>query len=117
MHMVLRIDLYTKGVLTVIALLLAALVARPTPAQAQMETPPTYYVEPGTSPIRNLNGGIPGEGKIVINMSTGEVWGFPTHGGGAPYPMEALPLNNRAPVVEPVFLGKFDFPAMRRGRR
>lgn len=112
-----RIDIYTKTVLTAIALLLAALVARPTPVQAQMEPPITYYVEPGTSPIRGQNGGVPSDGKVVINMSTGDVWGFPTHGAGAPYPIEALPLNNgRAPVAEPVYLGKFDFPAMRRRR-
>jgi len=81
-----------------------------------MESATTFYVEPGTSPIRNLNGGIPGDGKVVINMSTGEVWGFPTHGAGAPYPVEALPLSSRAPVAKPVYLGKFDFAAMRRGR-
>ena len=71
---------------------------------------------PGTTPIRNLNGGIPGDGKIVINMSTGDVWGFPTHGAGAPYPVEALNPNDRPPVSRPVYLGKFDFAAMKRGR-
>jgi len=111
-----RIDFYTKAVLTLIALSLAALAMRPVPVAAQMESATTFYVEPGTSPIRNLNGGIPGDGKVVINMSTGEVWGFPTHGAGAPYPVEALPLSSRAPVAKPVYLGKFDFAAMRRGR-
>ena len=106
---------YTKAVLTVIALLLAALVMRPAPVHAQMEPPTTYYVEPGTSPIRNLNGGVPGDGKVVINMSTGEVWGFPTHAAGAPYPIDSLALNGRSPVSRPVYLGKFDFAAMRHG--
>jgi hypothetical protein len=105
---------YTKAVLTVIALLLAALVMRPLPVQAQMDVP-TLYIEPGTSPIRNLNGGVTGDGKVVINTSTGDVWGFPTHGAGAPYPIEALPLSSRAPVAKPVYLGKFDFAAIKRG--
>jgi hypothetical protein len=112
--MTIRLDLYTKTVLTAIALLLAALVLRPAPVHADVENP-TFYVEPGTSPIRDLGGGIPGDGKVVINMSTGEVWGFPTHGAGKPYPVEALPLNARAPVARPVYLGKFDFGAMKRG--
>lgn len=114
--MTVRLDLYTKTVLTAIALLLAVLAMRPAPVHAQIESQPTFYVEPGTNPIRNLNGGIPGDGKVVINMSTGDVWGFPTHGAGAPYPIEALPLNGRAPVSKPIYLGKFDFAAMKRGR-
>ncbi len=106
---------YLKAVLTVIALLLAVLAMRPAPVHADSDSP-TYFVEPGTTPIRNLNGGIPGDGKIVINMSTGDVWGFPTHGAGAPYPVDSLNLNDRPPVSRPVYLGKFDFTALKRGR-
>ena|ERR1700733_889058 len=111
-----RIDFYTKAVLTAIALLLAALAMRPATVQAQVEPASTLYVEPGTSPIRSLNGGVPSDGKVVINLSTGDVWGFPTHGAGAPYPIDALPLSGRPPVAKPVYLGKFDFAAMRHGR-
>jgi hypothetical protein len=104
-------DTYTKAVLTAIALLLAALVMRPTPVAAQTDNA-TLYVEPGTSPIRKLNGGVPGDGKVVINMSTGEVYGFPTHAAGAPYPIDSL--NGGPPVAKPVYLGKFDFSQIRR---
>ena len=105
---------YTKAVLTVIALLLAVLVMRPAPVRADNEPAP-LFVEPGTTPIRNLNGGIPGDGKVVINMSTGDVWGFPTHGAGAPYPVDSLG-GERSPVSKPVYLGRFDFSAMKRYR-
>jgi hypothetical protein len=105
---------YTKVVLTVIALLMGVLALRPAQVHADTDAP-TFFIEPGTSPIRNLNGGIPGDGKVVINMSTGEVWGFPTHGAGAPYPVESLPLSGRSPVAKPVYLGRFDFAAMRHG--
>src|ERR1700722_508827 len=105
---------YIKAILTVIALLLAVVAMRPAPVRADTDSA-TFFVEPGTSPIRNLNGGVPGDGKVVINMSTGEVWGFPTHGAGAPYPIDALALNDRSPVSRPVFSGRFDFAAMRRG--
>lgn len=104
---------YTKAILTVIALLLAVLALRPSPVRADNEAP-TYFVEPGTSPIRNLNGGVPGDGKVVINMSNGDVWGFPTHAAGAPYPIDSM--NERSPVSRPVYLGRFDFAAMKRGR-
>ena len=106
-------DNYSKTILTVIALLLAALVMRPTPVAAQADNA-TLYIEPGTSPIRNLNGGTPGDGKVVINMSTGDVYGFPTLAAGAPYPIDALNLNSRTPVSKPVYLGKFDFSQIRR---
>jgi hypothetical protein len=105
---------YTKVVLTVIALLLAALLMRPVPVGAQTEAP-NLYIEPGTSPIRNLKGGgITGEGKVVINLSTGEVWGFPTHSAGAPYPIDSLAADGRPLVVKPIYLGMFDFRDFRR---
>jgi hypothetical protein len=106
---------YTKAVLTVIALLLAALVMRPIAVSAQTDTA-NLYIEPGTSPIRNLNGGITSEGKVVINMSTGEVWGFPTHSAGVPYPIDALAVDGRPTVVKPVFLGRFDFSGIKKAR-
>jgi len=110
--MTLRVDFYMKAVLTAIALLLAALAFRPSPVQAQVDTP-VLYIEPGTSPIRLLNGGVPSDGKVVINTSTGEVWGFPTHGAGAPYPVQAF-NDNRSNPVKPIFLGRFDFSQLRR---
>ena len=113
--MTIRPDLYTKAVLTLIVLLLAALAMRPVAAAAQMETA-NLYIEPGTSPIRTSNGGITADGKVVINMSTGEVWGFPTHSAGAPYPIESLAADGRVTPVKPLFLGKFDFSALRRNR-
>jgi hypothetical protein len=85
---------------------------RPAPVHADNDAP-ILFVEPGTTPIRTLNGGVPGDGKVVINMSTGDVWGFPTHGAGQPYPVDAL--NERTPVSKPVYLGKFDFSAIKRG--
>lgn len=106
---------YAKAILTVIALLLGVLVMRPAPVRADNEAA-SFFVEPGTTPIRSLNGGVTGDGKVVINMATGEVWGFPTHGAGAPYPIDTLNLNDRLPVSKPIYLGKFDFAAMKRGR-
>jgi hypothetical protein len=108
-----RVDFYTKAILTAIALLLAALVMKPVPVAADSETS-NLYIEPGTSPIRNVNGGVPSDGKVVINLSTGDVYGFPTHGAGAPYPVDPFLSDGKPTVVRPIFLGKFDFSQMKK---
>jgi hypothetical protein len=70
---------YTKVVLTVIAVLLAALVMLPAPVRADSDFR-NLFVDQGTNPLRNLNESVPGDGKVMINMSTGEVWGFRRRG-------------------------------------
>jgi hypothetical protein len=103
------LGLYGKCVLTVIALLLAALVIRPmaTPAAAAAQSSSGYlYVEPGTTTLRNPDGSQQIEGKVVIDMRNGNVWGFPTM-SSAPYPVDTL--HSQPPVSSPMYLGKFDF--------
>ncbi len=39
---------------------------------------------------------------MVIDLKTGEVWGFPT----------IYTVNNKPPVAKPAYLGRFDFSAM-----
>lgn len=69
------------------------------------------YIEPGTAVVRPLNGAGEMQGKVVIDKETGDIWGFPTS-TSAPYPVD--PTTTKPPVSEPVYLGKFDFGAMRR---
>ena len=102
-----RPDAYTKIVLTVIALLLAALVLRPAVSpiavQAQTEAP-SLYIEPGVTSIRNPENSLETQGKMVIDLKTGEIWGFPT----------LYTATSKAPVLKPTYLGRFDFTAMKR---
>jgi hypothetical protein len=106
---------YSRFLLTAIAILLALLVFRqyeaPLPVHAQSEG---VYVEPGYTTIRSPDGFSQFKGKIVVNLNNGEVWGFPTL-GDRPYPADIA--SNKPPVSKPVFLGTFDLPAMRMGRR
>ncbi|HUJ21376.1 MAG TPA: hypothetical protein VLX58_07650 [Bryobacteraceae bacterium] len=103
-----RVDSYTKAVLTSIALLLGMLALRPLagplPVQAQSETP-ALYIEPGITDIRNSDGGVIGQGKIVIDLRTGEVWGFP---------MTYTATIGKPPTLRPLYQGRYDFSAMKR---
>ena len=107
-------DLYSRIALTVIALSLAVIAIQhalsPAPVQAQSDSP-SLYVEPGVTSLVNLDGSSAGTGKVVIDLRSGEIWGYPTIAAGAVYPIGG---TNKPPVVKPIYLGKFDFTAMRR---
>lgn len=109
------IDLYTKVALTVIAGLLAVIAFRPfvlTTDLVQAQTDrPMVYVEPGTTTIRSPDGGSQGEGKMMINLRNGDIWGFPTMYAGAPYPIDSL--NSKPAVAKAIYLGRFDFSSMK----
>lgn len=98
-----------------IALILLALAVlqrgmTPTPARADSEYS-HFWVEPGVTVIRTPAGDSKFQGKMMIDMRTGEIWGFPTL-AGVPYPLAST--TQSPPVSRPVYLGKFDLAAARR---
>ncbi len=105
---------YIRFALTAIVILLAALVVRQyeTPASVQAQSD-GIYIEPGYTTIRSPDGFAQVKGKVVINLHSGEVWGFPTLVDG-PYPVDIA--GNKPPVSKPIYLGMFDLSAMRRAR-
>jgi hypothetical protein len=109
-----RGDVYLKGLLTAVVILLGVLVVRPAvnplPVQAQGDSR-NIYVEPGTTLLRQPDGTRQVQGKVMIDLRTGDVYGFPTL-SGAPYPVD--PINSKAPVSQPMYLGKFDLANMHR---
>jgi hypothetical protein len=86
---------------------------------ARMHAPPVYaqsnepllYIEPGTTIIRNPDDGGQMQGKVVIDLRSGDIWGFPTD-TSAPYPVRIT--RKEPPVSKPIYLGKFDFSAMKK---
>ena len=106
-------DLYTKTVLTVIAVLLLGIALRPltlpSPVQAQTVAP-HLYIEPGVIMLRKPDGSAQLKGKMVVDLKSGEIWGFPTLVDG-PYPV--APVESTPPVSKPMYLGKFDFSEIR----
>ncbi len=109
-----RVDTYLKTVLTVIALLLGIIALRPAiaPFSAFAQTGPrSLYVEPGYTTLRKPDGTAQVKGKMVVNLNTGEIWGFPTLMDG-PYPIDVT--STTAPISKPMYLGKFDLALLNR---
>ncbi len=75
------IDLYTKLIITTIALLLGLIAIRmydnPTAVQAQSDQS-VLYIEPRVTMLRKPDDGAQIQGKVVIDKRTGDIWGFPT---------------------------------------
>ena len=107
-----RSPTYIEAILTVIAVLLGILALRPaaTPAPVFAQpSPSSLYVEPGVTIIRKPDGTGQVEGKVIIDLGTGDAWGFPTL-SGAPYPVDTT--KPVPPVSHPTYLGKFDLAQM-----
>ncbi|HEX4286374.1 MAG TPA: hypothetical protein VHZ28_14875 [Terracidiphilus sp.] len=105
-------DRYTKIVLTAIALALTAIACRPlirpSPALAGVSAS-DLYIEPGVYSLRSPDGTRSQLGKVVVDLRTGKIWGYPT-GTSAPYPLFAG--SSEPPTSKPYLLGKFDLDAM-----
>src|SRR5690242_15576481 len=101
--------LYIKCVLTAIAVLLLILVLQPAihPPVASAQADFSFlYIEPRTTILRKPDGSAQMQGRVVIDMRNGNVWGFPTL-TSAPYPVDVT--KPQAPVSYPMYLGKFAF--------
>jgi hypothetical protein len=103
-----RLDWSVKLMLLSIAALLAVLVLRPvvqpTPVQAQAVDGSSFYVEPGYTMLRKPDGTGQMYGKVMIDMRTGDIWGFPTL-AESPYPINSV--KSEPPKSHPMYLGRF----------
>jgi hypothetical protein len=101
-----KLDLFTKTVLLVIAIALSAVVLRPYlhPSPVEAQAGSLFYFEPGVVMLRAPDGSQQVAGKVMIDMRNGNVWGFPTL-SDAPYP--ASGATNTPPTSHPFLLGKF----------
>jgi hypothetical protein len=79
---------------------------RPQPAQAESNQPYPLYIEPGTQMLRAPDGSKQVYGRVMIDMRTGKVWGFPTNSTDT-YPTNAL--DSKPQVSHPFVLGRFAF--------
>jgi len=108
-------DWMVRVLLLMIALPLAVLAIRPVvqppPVSAQAGEQYPYYVEPGYTMIRKPDGTAQMYGKIVIDMRTGDVWGFPTL-TQSPYPVDTA--TTTPPKSHPIYLGRFLFSEMKK---
>jgi hypothetical protein len=99
----------TLALLFVIAIALLAIAVQPlfTPRKAEAQsTVYPFYIEPGSELLRAPDGSMQVYGKVVVDMRTGKVWGFPTN---APQSYPSSGLQNKPPVSRPFELGRFAF--------
>ena len=106
----------TTTLLILIAIFLGILAFRPliepAPVRAQADEGYPFYVEPGYTTIRKLDGTAQMYGKVVIDMRNGDVWGFPTL-EQLPYPVDRA--KTTPPKSHPMYLGKFMLGEAARG--
>jgi hypothetical protein len=106
-----KADVTIKTLLGAIAVMLAVLALRQAPPAMAQNQKRDLWIEPGFTSVRKPDGTEQVPGKIVVDRATGDIWGFPTLTSG-PYPVDTT--SSKPPVSEPVYLGKFDFSAMRK---
>jgi hypothetical protein len=100
----------TNALLAVLILLLGAHYFRTLPVQAQTTGVYPVYIEPGTRMLRAPDGSTRVFGKVVVDLRGGGIWGFPTL-ADSPYPIDTT--SPQPPVSKPIYLGQFDFAAMK----
>jgi len=98
----------TNALLLVIAVALVAIAiepfVKPRPAQAQVVADYPLYFEPGVYLLRAPDGTSQIYGKVVVDLRTGKIFGFPTY-GQQPYPVD---ITTTKPITsKPIVLGRF----------
>ena len=98
----------TNILLFSIALSLLAILLRPIlhPVSVRAASHPErlLFIEPGVQVLHTSDLSRNGYGRVVVDLRTGNVWGFPTPTGD-PYPSQAV--NDRLQTSHPFLLGRF----------
>ena len=103
-------DVYTKAVLTVIAILLAVCAVRlPVATVRADDLEAGLQFDPDVVQIDVPGGSASLSGRIAIDTRTGYVYGFPTNGVAYPRNLQ----NNNLAISKPIILGRFDFSSLR----
>ena len=105
-----NLDRFTKLTLVLITVLLGLIVlrnvAQPAPVRAQIDQGYPFYIEPGFTMLRKPDGSAQLYGKVVIDMRSGDIWGFPTVTQSS-YPVDVT--QSKPPKSSPMYLGRFMF--------
>ena len=105
-----KTEIRTNFLLALIAIAIITIALRPylapEPVQAQSGDPYPLYIEPGTKMLRAPDGSRQVYGRVVVDMRTGKVWGFPTFAADA-YPVN--PSDSKPQTSHPFLLGRFAF--------
>ncbi len=100
-----RLDSYTKAILTLVALLLGVVALRmPLPLARAADAENRLQFDPTIEQFGVPGGAASLLGRVAIDTRTGNVYGFPTD--GRPYPFNLQ--NSQPAVAKPILLGRFD---------
>jgi hypothetical protein len=112
----LKLNLFDRTVALAAVTFLGMIALRPLfapeAAHAQSQAAPVY-IEPGVRTIIVPDRSSQVLGKVVVDLTNGNVWGFPTL-ADVPYPTNAEPGKTTPPISRPIYLGRYDFSAMAR---
>ena len=111
-----KTDAVSKTMLAVVIVLLGVIALRPWlyPEISHAQSAPapgSVYIEPGVTMLRAPDGSRQVLGKVLIDLSTGKVWGLPTT-VQQPYPVDVT--QSQPPTSVPFLLGKFDLSVLSR---
>ncbi|HZD31302.1 MAG TPA: hypothetical protein VE779_06550 [Candidatus Angelobacter sp.] len=81
-------------------------IAQPPSVLAQSGSPYPYFIEQGSVSLRKPDGNTTW-GKVVVDMRTGDVWGFPMKAQNTPYPVYGP--GDISKVSHPMYLGRMAF--------
>jgi hypothetical protein len=97
----------TVVLLSINAVALVAIAVRPVitpPAAEAQSTVYPLYIEPGSELLRSPDGTTQVYGKVMVDLRTGKIWGFPTL---APQSYPSNQLQNKPQTSRPFELGRF----------
>jgi hypothetical protein len=83
--------------------------AAPDVALAQEQGAHQLYFEPGVHMLVAPDRSRQVLGKVVVDLTNGNIWGFPTT-TKVPYPIDST--KDAPPLSEPIYLGKYDLAAI-----
>lgn len=107
-----KLSFFDRTVLALMTIFLGVLALRPlfTPEVAQAQSAQDHlYIEPGIKMLLSPDRERKTQGKIVVDLTTGNIWGFPTS-PDSPYPIDTM--KPKPATSSPIYLGKFDLNGM-----
>ncbi len=109
-----KLNSFDRAILVLLTIFLGVMALRPlfTPEVARAQANVDHlYIEPGIKTLLAPDRTRQVQGKVVVDLTNGNIWGFPTS-TEAPYPIDAA--KPQPATSSPMYLGKFDFAGMQR---
>lgn len=109
-----KLNFFDRAVLALATIFLGMIALRPvfTPETVRAQSAVDHlYIEPGIKTLLSPDRTRQVQGKVMIDLTNGNIWGFPTS-TDAPYPIDAT--KPQPATSSPIYLGKFDLAGMQR---